>query len=235
MFKRIRTKFIAALLVAASLAPVASSGLDVYAAQHPSVNYTQVEGTMLYASDETTTDCPVQISTYEKIPYSIREKITEQGCNIYLYTTNENGGGYIGGDADGQFIPGVFGVLASDPRVITTIVDPNRMVILSDWDTYYNGAVLAHEVGHFVDNHAFGGWAVHAKTFIVSTSSEWQSIYEKDKPSLGSFSASAKHNSYCSSECFAETFAIYIVYPELLKNACPDAYNYIEKVVASFD
>lgn len=240
MFGKVKTKAVTFALVMAAAVFSPASGSAAYAAEYPTINYTQIEGTMLYVSDETTTNCPTEITAYGKVPYVIRKKLTDEGCKIYLFTNNEIGGNYIGGgdvdlDVSGKFVPGAFRVAVSDRRQIVKIDEPNYIVALSDVDARRNGVVVIHEIGHFVDNHAFGGWAEHAQIYIASSSKEWQTIYANDKAVLGSFSAVADANTRRASECFAETFAYYVLYPDLLKSVSPDAYSYMDKVVASFN
>lgn len=236
MFKRLRSKITAVALALAVTIPGSGSA---YAITQPTINYTQIEGTMLYASGETMKDYSVQVLAYQKVPYNILKKLVEKDCKIYLFTTNENGGNDLPGEvfasACGHFIPGTFSVKKSDPRKIVAINEKNYIEVLSDYDNELGGGVTVHEIGHFVDNNAFGGWETHAKAGIASGTDEWKTIYNKDLKALSGLSVIAPITASIASECFTETFGCYILHPDRLMKASPDAYAYMEKVVASFE
>lgn len=219
----------AATVVTMALAP----GLDAQASVLPATTYTQIAGTMLYVSPESSQAYTSQLATYQLIPYDILVSLVQKDCRIYLATSSESGG-YLDGEAYGLYNNGSFAALASDMRQITRIITPNSIDVLSDYDTAFSGLVLLHEVGHFVDDNAWGGWSTHARREIASTMPQWQTIYAKDAAALGTLSDIAAICTYSADQCFATTFAHYLLTPAQLQAASPDAYAYTAAVVASF-
>lgn len=219
----------AATVVTMALAP----GLDAQASVLPATSYTQIAGTMLYVSPESSQAYTSQLATYQLIPYDILVSLVQKDCRIYLATSSESGG-YLDGEAYGLYNNGSFAALASDMRQITRIITPNSIDVLSDYDTAFSGLVLLHEVGHFIDDNAWGGWSTHARREIASTMPQWQTIYAKDAAALGTLSDIAAICTYSADQCFATTFAHYLLTPAQLQAASPDAYAYMAAVVASF-
>lgn len=235
MFKSI--KIAAATLAAvAAIAVSPLAALVTYAFALPQENYTRIEGTMLYVSPQAAATQSVQIGEYQALPQVVVDRLIARGCKIYVETMAENGGYLQGGGAvAGKFRSGSFTVSSANRRQILGISEPNSIEILSDADARTSGLVFIHEVGHFVDSNAYGGWEANAMTHIASSKEEWQAIYAAEKAAIGTLSSLAAVNVYSAPEAFATAFAHYVLTPDALQKVCPATYAYMEQVVATLE
>lgn len=237
MFKSIK---IAAATLAAVAAIAASplAALVTYAFALPEESYTQVPGTMLYVSPEAAPLQAAQIEEYQALPQAVLAMLAEKDCRIYAETTAEKGDySYITGSsaAVGVYSTGRIRYSSADHRQIVGIITPNSIEFLADEDIHQNGLVMIHEIGHFVDCNAYGGWAQNAMHYVASATPTWQAIYAQDAAAIGTLSRIAAANIYNNRETFAMAFAHYILTPDALRAASPAAYAYMEEVVASLE
>lgn len=230
-------KFRIAAVTMAAVGTIALSSLSVctaYARTLSDDSFTQVAGTMLYVSPQAAATQSVQIAEYQALPQIVIDRLTARNCKIYVETMAEEGGYLPGnGAVAGKFHNGSFTVSAADHRQILGITEANSIDLLADPDAQMQGLVFIHEVGHFVDANAYGGWEANAVHHVASSKTEWQSIYAQEGAAIGSLSSLASVNVYSAKEAFATAFAHYVLTPDALQAACPATYAYMERSIAS--
>lgn len=137
---------------------------------------------------------------YFKIPENFRNKFKENGWKIII--SNE--------DLNEKYYESII------PIAGLTIYD-DKIIYLGNYGIHLSEAVI-HEFGHYFD-------------FIngrISNSEEFLNLFDKEKNNLYFLNNTLKNNAKKqSSEFFAECFQQYFNRPELLKNACPDTYQFL--------
>lgn len=238
MFKNFKARAAAIMLAVSAMTFLPASANAATTSERPAVTYTQIDGTMLYASPESLSDCTTQIAEYQAVPFGILKELVSMNCRIYLFTTNENGGFIYDagvGDATGEYYAGAYMVAKTTPAKIVSCVNPAYIEILSDYDASANQTTVLHEIGHFVDSRALGGWEnAGCNVNVASSTKEWTDIVAKDGKALGKLSDVAAIITDSPSQMFAEVFAHYIKNPERVKKISPSAYTYMESIVTTF-
>lgn len=199
--------------------------------------FVPVEGTMMSVSAGASENVGVHLAEYQSIPENILVRLTADHCRIYIDTFEEEGG-YLDREIDpnsravGVFSGSVHAGYKSVGRKNWAVIEANYIDVLSGEGAESN-TTLYHEVGHYVDDSAFGGWSEHGEYGIASSTERWQALYAANAAVIGGLSRGSAVNVYSACECFATSFAWYIHDPQTLLNASPEVYAYIEEVVAS--
>lgn len=228
-------KKLTAIAIAAAMTISAGTGIKAEAHALDDSAYTQIEGTMMYVSPDAAENTAVHVREYLSIPQGILASLTADNCKVYLETMAEQGGYYVTakGVAAGVNYGNAYRVSGRDRRQILAITRTNYIDVLSDYDLKDNQTML-HEVGHYVDHNAFGGWETNGDYFVGSSTERWQALHAACAGTIGALSPESAVNVYNAQEMFATSFAWYVDDPQVLRNACPDVYTYMEEVVASF-
>lgn len=84
---------------------------------------------------------------------------------------------------------------------------------------------IVHEVGHFL------GWYLHLD--LVGTQSEFYSIWSGEYTNILSIDRTHINNVNTAHEYFAESFAMYLLKPNQLRQACPRTAEFIQACIES--
>lgn len=136
-------------------------------------------------------------SYWNMIPSNVRERYINSGSTITVVDS--------------------LGYLGLSHFYITT--EGNRYVHIEiDYRNKAKDAII-HEVGHFLS------W--YLALDLNSTSGEFYEIWEEEYQNIFSIDSTDINNVNTPHEYFAESFAIVIIKPDLMKRVCPKTYNYI--------
>lgn len=229
-----KMKIVAAMISAVALTACTRVTVDAHTLDESA--FTRVEGTMMYVSAGASANTALHLEEYYAVPENILASLVSDNCKIYLDTMEEEGGYLItsnGTAAAGLYRGSAYMVMSSDRRQIRSITKENTIDALSDVDAQ-SRQIMLHEIGHYVDDNAFGGWEANASRHAASGTEAWQALYTAHAGHVGAMSALSGVNVYNPAEMFATSFAWYISDPASLLTACPEVYAYIEEVVASF-
>ena len=105
----------------------------------------------------------------------------------------------------------------------------NWILFLVDLKKDCIDSALVHEIGHSVDT-LYNGNTLHK----LSDTTEFKSLYEEEKDGFYPVTSSEEVRNYLRStrlEYFAESFLMYIQYPDYLQDMCPKTYEYMENLV----
>lgn len=142
-------------------------------------------------------------SYWNMIPSNVREVFINSGSTI----TVVNNLGYLG----------------LSHFYITT--EGNRYVHIGiDYRDKARDTII-HEVGHFLS------W--YLALDLNGTSSEFYGIWEEEYQNILSIDKTDINNINTAHEYFAESFAMSILKPDLMKNTCPKTYDYIWSCINS--
>lgn len=181
--------------------------------------YTQIPGTMLYLSSGAAVNSDTHVQEYMSIPINVLTRLVSADCRIYIDTYAEEGAMSSGTSIPkGTVVVGMF---------YGTYID-----ILSEYDIGEQ-MNLIHEIGHFVDYSAYGGYSVTGQSFSASSTSEWKTIWESEWAGVAALSTGSSVNTYNTTEYFATAFAWYVRDPARLQGAAPRTYAYVDAVVQS--
>ena len=148
---------------------------------------------------------------YSALPQNVQDFITDKGIVIMLQND------YIGGIEEGA-------TTASIGQAETRF---DKCFILVKKDCI--DSALVHEIGHSVDT-LYNGNTLHK----LSDTTEFKSLYEEEKDGFYPVTSSEEVRNYLRStrlEYFAESFLMYIQYPDYLQDMCPKTYEYMENLV----
>ena len=179
---------------------------------------------------------------YYSLPYSILNALNRNNCHIII----------LEGDRDveklykelyNKYIKEAVGLTI--PRELISFVEgceyvgyyekyklESDNILEEEFNIRIVKITLYHEIGHLLDV---------LSTFLLSCSSEFKRIYEKDVINVINSDwyqrdiYMLKTNMKNEKEYFAEMFAYYFVDPYTLMEYCPDTYNYIDSFVKSID
>lgn len=219
----IKKRLLAMLCAAAISLPFITSSVS---AEEPSATtFTQVEGTMLYMSEKSSC-ADVLTKAYWSVPFNVLQKLVASNCKIYVVTAAEKDREYTNafGYPAGSYPTGMY----------SGTVKESRIDILQTEALMKDSTAVVHEIGHFMDNNSAGGYAVTGTFYYASSTPEWQSIYKAERSAIMTVSRSASANCYNAVECFASTFADYVLHPAALQKAAPRAYAYMDACVKAF-
>lgn len=218
----------AAAILSTIMLTVSAAPMNVLAKNQADSYYTQIPGTMLYVTQGAAANAATHTATYCQIPFNILVKMTADNCKIYLDTLAEEGS-YIGGVASGAYTQTQYKIVG---KTLTPIA-PSYVEIISDYSVAHKDMSLVHEIGHYVDDKAFGGPTTATVYQLASTQPTWTDIYTRNAAAVASMGKEAAANAYDPAECFAEAFAWYVKAPATLQKAAPEVFNYIAAAVAS--
>lgn len=141
------------------------------------------------------------LNNYYRIPEAARNKFEDFGGVLSI--TNENLGAKFYNDSSLQIV------------AVTDYKGTSKECSINI-GTKDSTAVL-HEMGHFVD-YVCG---------YLSCKEEYKNIWGNEVEAFKSFHYTADENINQANEYFAESFQVYIESPDLLKEKCPQSYDYI--------
>lgn len=114
--------------------------------------------------------------------------------------------------------------------IIEGITDYNNSVIYFDdnLNEHKNKRVLYHEFGHVLDSFDMFDNCEIKQCGKFSSTKEFKDIFEEEKSDLYKYSKE-KYFSDDPCEYFAESFSIYMDYPDIMKEKAPKTYAYINE------
>ena len=96
-------------------------------------------------------------------------------------------------------------------------------------DVRYNGDVMFHEIGHYID-HCYNGYSIDRS---ASSTQEWQDLYAKYSDTISTFGGLAKWEVYNASEAFAESYSHVIHNRKLVERKAPEIVAYVDRINAN--
>lgn len=107
----------------------------------------------------------------------------------------------------------------------------HKVVIYNTGKGIKDNHTMDHEAGHVFDTWDNENWSNSKEEvpFLYSHSDEFESIFEKERHSIDSYSLE-KYSNTNIEEYFAETFAWYLEKPKQLKKSSPLTYAFMDKV-----
>lgn len=176
----------------------------------------------------------------QSLPEGIKDYLYLNNLKVIFYE-NENGAEEVWYDLNGYDGGSLLGFTHYEEDDVTIFVEasmhPTYYDKYSDISKSYSeeefnyilvSDTFVHELGHFID-HTFG--------FGLSNSNEFYNIYQEELENYmntieynnGNLKIYANINT--TSEYFASAYACYILYPDNLKELCPNTYTYIDNIM----
>lgn len=218
---KVKKRIAAVLLAAVMLIP--GSGSAAFAHNLSDTEFEQVDGTIIYISAGASATTGSQVSYYWKVPLPVLKSMVSDGIKIYIDTEKEESGTLR-----------IYGLAPTDNTIYAGLYQYAYIDILSDSSVTTDGFTMIHEIGHYVDNCANGGRDATGTWYNSSSNEKWNAIYSAEASAIGSISSTSSLNVYSPCEAFATAFADYVLYPQKLKSAAPQAYSYIDSCISTF-
>ena len=232
----------AAAVILLALAP----DMNVHAAHSlPDSSFTVYPDTNIYYSPSVSqSEIYNSLVCWNKIPVNIRQRLVNDGVNIYLIAyqdevltskrVTEYGDTQIGiaglttHPSFRKYVYSSNGKLAYAERVTNGMIEIQTDVKSG---TKIDENRLVHEVGHYVDTAAGAATATY---FAISNGDIFQSYYKAYGNELVQYSSyRAAPDLYNANECWADCFRLACTNPQVLKDISPELYQYVLTEIAS--
>lgn len=103
------------------------------------------------------------------------------------------------------------------------------------YDNTTDVSIYYHEFGHTLDDIAEYITGYYKGQHPISNSSEWGNLYLANASKMATFDSTASFNvPLNATEGFAEAFRLYFVYPQALKQSCPDVYSFVTSQISKY-
>lgn len=208
----------------------------------PDSSFTEVPGTDISYSPSVSADEAYFATTlYLQIPENIRSRLAHDNVQIYLIakkddsittsklkTVSENGKKIT---FVGLTTHPVYQVYTDSETGETEVLRCSDGMIEIQTDipnVKPDQTRIIHEIGHYVDSAA---GSTTGEDFAVSTSEEWQNLYQKYSDALLETSAYQKvPDLYSASEAWADAFRLLFTDPAALEDISEDLFQYVAQV-----
>ena len=164
-------------------------------------------------------------------PSEVWDLFFQEGVNIYITQSVPKGERYDNGHGfDGICYAATLSYNTSSKK-ITSVSKPVAIYIYHDTtraDTYI------HECGHALDDIAEYITGYYKGSHPISSSQEWQNLYNTYGSTMATFDPNASVNMYSACEGFAEAYRLYFSYPGQLQSRCPEVYNFVASQIAKY-
>ena len=148
---------------------------------------------------------------YARLPEGIRSALEETGYVYYSDTITQSG------------------------HAGTTYIMTDRAISegRASTDVKYDGDVMIHEIGHYVDvcYQGYSG-ASDECVYTASDSAEWQKLYAKYKDTIAKFGGLSQYEVYNANEAFAEAYSHVIRNRKMVERKAPEIVAFVDKVNA---
>ena len=148
---------------------------------------------------------------YARLPEGIRSALEETG---YVYYSD---------------------VITQSGHAGTTYIMSDRAVGegRASTDVKYDGDVMIHEIGHYIDV-CYQGYSggLENGCYTASDSAEWQKLYEKYKDTIAGFGGLSKYEVYNAHEAFAEAYSHVMRNRKMVERKAPEIVAFVDTVNA---
>ncbi len=148
---------------------------------------------------------------YARLPEGIRSALEETG---YVYYSD---------------------VITQSGHAGTTYILPDRAIGegKASTDVKYDGDVMIHEIGHYIDvcYQGYSGGSDEC-CYTASDAAEWQKLYAKYKDTIAGFGGLSKYEVYNANEAFAEAYSHVIRNRKMVERKAPEIVDYVDRVNA---